>query len=356
MEHPRQRDRQRRRWKWHAPGQQLVQRRAQAVDVGARIDRTHVAARLLGRHVRRRAQRHPGFGDPDLDGGLARQSEVHDDRHPAPVVGVLDQHVAGLEVAMHNTEPVSLVHRQRDVADHRNLVVERHLGRRLVQRLAVDELQRDVRPALDLADLVHPADAGMVDAGLGARLAQEPHCEVGIGAENELDRDRAAEAAVARPVHRTHAALAEQVEQLVAVPADHRPVGGRPDRARQAPRRQRGGDCRRVVRRQGDRQPRGRVAAADRGVRCIDCTPRSRPGDHRARPRWRRPRIRSGRSMEMSRNVYGRAREASDGVAHEYLPPACARQPAYSRIVHLGSWLRRSPGETPHWHEHARRT
>jgi hypothetical protein len=66
----------------------------------------------------------------------------------------------------------------------------------------------------------------VLDPGLGARLAQQPHRQAGVGAVQELDRDRAIEPAVARPVHRAHAAGAEQLEHLVAVPARHRRAAG----------------------------------------------------------------------------------------------------------------------------------
>ena len=39
------------------PGEQLVRQHAERVDVGAVID-VRIGARLLGRHVRRRAERH----------------------------------------------------------------------------------------------------------------------------------------------------------------------------------------------------------------------------------------------------------------------------------------------------------
>jgi hypothetical protein len=96
-----------------------------------------------------------------------------------------------------------------------------------VQRLAGHELERDVGPTFDLADLVDPADIRVVDAGLRAGLAQKSQHQIWIGAADELDRDRAIEPAVARPVDHAHAALAEQLEHLVAVPVRGRTAARR---------------------------------------------------------------------------------------------------------------------------------
>jgi hypothetical protein len=117
---------------------------------------------------------------------------------------------------------VRLMDRQRDIAQHGDLVLERHPSRRLVERLAVDELKREVRPSLHLIDLVHAADVGMRDVRLCTRFAEQAKRQARINAQDELDGDDAAEPAVARLVHQAHPALAEQLEQLVALPARHR--------------------------------------------------------------------------------------------------------------------------------------
>ena len=87
---------------------------------------------------------------------------------------------------MHDAEPVRLVDRDGDVAHHGDLRVERQARGRLVQWLAGDELERDVGAAGDLADLVDAADVGVVDAGLRARLAQEPQRQVRIAPRRNL--------------------------------------------------------------------------------------------------------------------------------------------------------------------------
>jgi hypothetical protein len=92
----------------------------------------------------------------------------------------------------------------------------------LGQGHAVDELHRDVDPAIDLVDLVDPAHVGIVDPGLGPGLADDPPRHVGVIAAHELDRDVAAEPEVAGQVDPAHAALAEEADRPVAIPRRHR--------------------------------------------------------------------------------------------------------------------------------------
>jgi hypothetical protein len=222
VDHPGQQLRQRRVRERGAAGQQLVQHGPEAVDVGAAVDGAEVAARLLGRDVLRRAEHGARAGEPGIHGGLARQPEVHDDGEPAAVLGELDQHVGGRDVAVHDAEPVGFLDRLRHVSHHGDLLVERHPRGGRAQRLTGDELERDVRPAVDLADLVDAADMGVIDAGLCARLAREPDRQARVGPQDELDGDDPAEPAIAGLVDRAHAAVTEQVEQLVAIPAGDR--------------------------------------------------------------------------------------------------------------------------------------
>ena len=63
-----------------------------------------------------------------------------------------------------------------------------------------------------LADVVERADVRIVQRGDGLRLALDAGAPAGVGAavcQEDLDRDRAVEARVARPVHLAHAACAD---------------------------------------------------------------------------------------------------------------------------------------------------
>jgi hypothetical protein len=88
---------------WRRASEQLVRQAAEAVEVGAGVDRGHDDAGLLRRHVVRRAGRRRGAG-----AGRGRQPEVDEQRargarrqRPGGAVGAqLEQHVAGLDVAV----------------------------------------------------------------------------------------------------------------------------------------------------------------------------------------------------------------------------------------------------------------
>ena len=91
------------------PGQHLVAHRTQGVDVAPGVDLA-LAHRLLGRHVGRRAERHPGLRHPAAAGLVHREgdAEVGHQRRP-----VLQQDVLRLDVAVHHAVAVGVVERGR---------------------------------------------------------------------------------------------------------------------------------------------------------------------------------------------------------------------------------------------------
>ena len=85
------------------------------------------------------------------------------------------------------------------------------------QRLAFEMLHHEVVRCRRAADVVDAADVGMVERGDGARLALEACPQVRIVsdvARQDLDRDRAIEARVARLVDLAHAAGADGRREL----------------------------------------------------------------------------------------------------------------------------------------------
>ena len=88
----------------------------------------------------------------------------------------------------------------------------------LVQRGAVDQLHHDEAAAFVLADVVERADVGVVQGRGGAGLALEAFRGQRVGGGRlgqELHRDVAAEAEVLAPVHHTHAASAQPIDDAV---------------------------------------------------------------------------------------------------------------------------------------------
>src|SRR5262249_53346229 len=106
-----------------------------------------------------------------------------------------------------------LAHRQRPPRDAR------------AQGLALDVLEREVRPAVVLAERVERHDVRVVEARSRAGLLEESLDAAALhdGALDELQRHRAAEREVLREVDLAHAALAEEAAN--PEPADDRALG-----------------------------------------------------------------------------------------------------------------------------------
>ncbi len=129
--------------------------------------------------------------------------------------------VGRLEVAVDDALLVRRVERLGHVARirQRGRDGERAARDPVGQCLAGHKLQ-DQRghPVVGL-EAVDGADVGMIQRGQDARFALEPREPVAVGGERrrqELDRDLAPERRVAGPVHLTHPARAQPVENLVA--------------------------------------------------------------------------------------------------------------------------------------------
>ena len=184
--------------------------------------RGRVAGRLLGAHVRGRAEHGAGPGHQRVLGLEPRDAEVGE-QHAAVL---RDEHVRRLDVAVDDAGLVrggecvgeQRAHARRDLGEHRAAPLEL-----AEQRLAADQLHHDERRIVAVvavaADVVDAQDVRVLERGRGARLALEsphdlrPPREV---REQHLDRDLAAQLAVARAEHRRHAALAElAIEAIV---------------------------------------------------------------------------------------------------------------------------------------------
>ncbi|MEZ4298249.1 MAG: hypothetical protein R3B70_25070 [Polyangiaceae bacterium] len=181
-----------------------------------------LAARLLRRHVIRRAEHHPRLGEPARPRvhGL-RDAEV-EQLHEQRVLPVAhEEHVVGLEIAVHHVPVVRERQRLRDLHEHvEELIAREPLLQRLAEIHPLQELHRHVElPARELPEIGHLDDVPALDAVGGLRLADEAlqHALGLLGARAQhLHRERLAHDDVAAPVHHAHAALAD--ERLDEVP------------------------------------------------------------------------------------------------------------------------------------------
>ena len=226
--------------------QQLVEHRAERVDIAAVVHRT--AARLLGRDVVARPQHRPGLGQASVDFDRAGDPEV---RHLRPAV-LGQEHVLRLDVAM--DEPVRVREREpvrnlqceldRSALRQRRLALDQRL-----QVLPLDVLEDDELAAVLLAAVDDRDDVRVRELRREPRLAAEPLDVVAVAHQllvHDLQRDVALEQRVLRPIDAGHAAGPDELLQLVAFRdqlADHAwivPVLPEPKRAKRrepAPRR-----------------------------------------------------------------------------------------------------------------------
>jgi hypothetical protein len=230
-------------------GQQLVERDAERVDVGALIDRRR-AHQLLGRHVRYRSERRSRArelrrsferGEPEVEQHDAALHREHDVRG----LDVAVQHAGGVRMLEclrdleHDPEAhlhpacVRGSHRRQQLAGHTaggalcdhaievgtgetlgGLAVDRRQD--VGERASLDVLHREVGDALLLADGVHGDDPGMLQARHGLDLAAKALVrarKVQLLGSDQLEGHRAIERLLAREVDHAHAALAEPAQQ-----------------------------------------------------------------------------------------------------------------------------------------------
>ena len=215
----------------HRPAQQLKRRTAQRVLIGPPV---HLPALdLLRRHVRRRAQHQPRPGQrrarPAL--GQAEIRQVHVIRQARPRI---DQHVRGLDIAVHQPRPVRRIQRAGHRRDHR-----RHPDRGQRPLPAQQpphvtprhEPHRDEQHPARLPGLIHRQDVRVIDRRRGPGLAQEPAAELLIGGQprrQHLQRHHPAQPLIAGAEHHRHPARPDLPLQQVPGHPRTRGQGRRP--------------------------------------------------------------------------------------------------------------------------------
>ena len=207
-----------------APGESLVQDRAQRVDVRRRADFCHFAQGLLGRHVTGRAQPSPGVRQFRSGADEPGQAEVRDHRR-APRVRAVDrrsgeENVGRFQVAVNDTALVRELNGDGERGDQFRgpARVRQRTGELLREGSALDQFHREVRPPLVLADLVDRHDVRVPQRRRGLDLALEscPLLRAGVAAREEhLQCDRAVRFELSGSEDDTHAAAPENGLDLV---------------------------------------------------------------------------------------------------------------------------------------------
>ena len=197
----------------HAGGQ-LVEGRAQTIQISAPVDRLPERCSLFGAHVARGAHQHATEGQGHLVGALG-QAEVGEPDDPLGV----EQEVRGLDVAMDHPTPVGMRERlgrlkapASHVVELERLTRSLRFAENVSQAAAVDQLHGVVMHAALAADGEDRHDVGVVQPGDGLGLAMEPmhRLLIGHGAKPEnLQGHATAQRGLLGLVDDAHAAAAE---------------------------------------------------------------------------------------------------------------------------------------------------
>ena len=202
-------------------GEHFVEHDAQRVDVRSAIECNPL--HLLRRHVMRRADHLPRFGQRGVLDGLG-QTEIGDQDLPPPV----DENVLRLEIAMDDAlimrrlQPLADLPEDVDDARQRQASFASQQGREV---LTIDILHRQELDAAGFAEVVNAQDVFVSDVAGELDLALESIEDRRMAGEIEADHfqgDVAVELAIAREINLTHTALAEPLHDVVAL-AEVRP-------------------------------------------------------------------------------------------------------------------------------------
>jgi hypothetical protein len=131
-----------------------------------------------------------------------------------------DKNVGGLNITVNNPFAMSIVERIRDRnGDFKQLVdIERPSDDQVSQGLTIEELHRNKRLIVVLADLIDGTDIGVVQGGRGLGFTLEPVQCLAIAGKffwQELQRDKAMQSCVFGLIDHAHPATAEFFEDAV---------------------------------------------------------------------------------------------------------------------------------------------
>ncbi len=229
-------------------GEALIEDRPQRVDVHRRADLPLLAGGLFGGHVAWRADHGAGLrrgigrafgqqlGEAEV-GDLGAEvrgpwSMVRGQRQSLPSFPVFDhgrrttdhgrqQNIARFQVAMHDTGIVSVLHGAGELLDQPGRVAGRLrcAGEELLEAATLDQLQRQIRQPLMLADIVNADDSRVRQPSHRGRLDAEPPQRVAAGmgpGQDHLQGDHPSQPQMPGLVDDPHAAAADLAQHLVA--------------------------------------------------------------------------------------------------------------------------------------------
>ena len=136
------------------------------------------------------------------------------------VTAVGHEEVGGFDVAVDDAFTVRGAQRIRDLGADRQDTIHRHrpAANFVLERRALEQLHRDERLAVVLADVVNRADVGMVERGGRPRFTRKSReCLIvaRLGDRQKLERDLAAQPRVLSAIDDAHPSTAEELHNAV---------------------------------------------------------------------------------------------------------------------------------------------
>ncbi|CAG8865819.1 hypothetical protein PS627_01738 [Pseudomonas fluorescens] len=189
------------------PDQEFVEHHTQRIQVGTAID-VH-AARLLGAHVARRADRETGLGE--LGAVIQRLGDTEVRQHHSAIDA--EQDVGRFHVTVHQPLGMGITQRLGDLPYIQQCLCRRQAsGDALLERAAWQVLHGHVVQLADIADVVDGGDMRVRQPRQGAAFAQEALAEGGVGSQargHDLQSHLALQRALGGQVDAGHGALAK---------------------------------------------------------------------------------------------------------------------------------------------------
>ncbi len=214
-------------------GEHFVQHRAEREDVRAIADRPPL--QLFRRHIGDRAdddtKRRRGRGRHRVCGRIRKRQHFREaEVEHLGLAAVGDHDVGGLDVAMDDSRGMGDRERVGDLLGELDRALQRQagFGNDLVERTAAHELHDEEVDPVGVIHFVDRDDVRVVERRCGPRLPEKAVAAIAAASRvsgNHLDGHDTAQACIGRPIDDTHAALADQVFDLVVREGrpDHEP-------------------------------------------------------------------------------------------------------------------------------------
>ena len=196
--------------------EQVVEQRAQRIDVAARTDFAELLRGLFGRHVARRTKRLTAHGQVRAVRQLFGQTEVGDAR----LVERINEHVGRFEVAVQHAALMGIVDGLCDLfyVPRRLFGRQRSCAYEIGKIVPLDEIHREIGLAFRLAHFVDTDDVRMLETRRCLRLRTEPFDRRPAGeltGQDHLERHLTVEIGLVSAIDHAHSTARDLSQEFV---------------------------------------------------------------------------------------------------------------------------------------------